>query len=40
MLGIVGGSQLGRYFVMAARTMGYRVTVLEPDATSPAGAIA
>lgn len=40
MLGIVGGGQLGRYFVMAARTMGYRVTVLEPDATSPAGAIA
>jgi 5-(carboxyamino)imidazole ribonucleotide synthase len=40
MLGIVGGGQLGRYFVLAARTMGYRVTVLEPDPTSPAGAVA
>ena len=39
-IGILGGGQLGRYFVMAARTMGYRVTVLEPDASSPAGAIA
>ena len=27
----VGGGQLGRYFVMAARTMGYRTMVLEPD---------
>jgi len=40
MLGMVGGGQLGRYFVVAARTMGYRVTVLEPDAGSPAGALA
>jgi 5-(carboxyamino)imidazole ribonucleotide synthase len=39
-LGILGGGQLGRYFVMAARTMGYRVIVLEPDAASPAGAVA
>ncbi len=40
MLGIVGGGQLGRYFVIAARNMGYRVTVLEPDPLSPAGALA
>ena len=40
MLGILGGGQLGRYFVMAARTMGYRTTVLEPDPNSPAGKVA
>jgi 5-(carboxyamino)imidazole ribonucleotide synthase len=39
-LGILGGGQLGRYFVMAARTMGYRTIVLEPDAHAPAGTIA
>ncbi len=39
-LGIVGGGQLGRYFVMAARTMGYRTIVLEPDPAAPAGAVA
>ena len=39
-LGLLGGGQLGRYFVMAARTMGYRVVVLEPDANAPAGTVA
>lgn len=39
-LGILGGGQLGRYFVMAARTMGYRTIVLEPDPASPAGKVA
>jgi 5-(carboxyamino)imidazole ribonucleotide synthase len=39
-LGIVGGGQLGRYFVMAARTMGYRTIVLEPDPHAPAGRVA
>ena len=39
-LGILGGGQLGRYFVVAARTMGYRTMVLEPDRGSPAGALA
>ena len=39
-LGILGGGQLGRYFVLAARTMGYRTIVLEPDPGSPAGAVA
>ena len=39
-LGILGGGQLGRYFVMAARTMGYRTIVLEPDPHAPAAAVA
>ncbi|HEY5636346.1 MAG TPA: 5-(carboxyamino)imidazole ribonucleotide synthase [Burkholderiales bacterium] len=39
-LGVLGGGQLGRFFVIAARQMGYRVTVLDPDPESPAGAIA
>jgi 5-(carboxyamino)imidazole ribonucleotide synthase len=40
MLGVLGGGQLGRMFVHAAQTHGYRVMVLEPDAASPAGAAA
>jgi 5-(carboxyamino)imidazole ribonucleotide synthase len=40
MLGMLGGGQLGRFFVIAAHEMGYRVTVLDPDAHSPAGQIA
>lgn len=40
MLGILGGGQLGRMFTIAARSMGYRITVLDPDAESPAGSIA
>ena len=40
MLGILGGGQLGRYFVIAARTMGYRTTVVEPDPHAPAGRVA
>lgn len=39
-LGLVGGGQLGRMFTMRARSMGYRVVVLDPDPASPAGAIA
>jgi len=39
-LGVVGGGQLGRMFAVAARTMGYRVVVLDPDPDSPAGRIA
>lgn len=39
-LGMLGGGQLGRYFVMAAHELGYRVWVLDPDADSPAGRIA
>jgi 5-(carboxyamino)imidazole ribonucleotide synthase len=40
MLGMLGGGQLGRMFTLAAHAMGYRVTVLDPDPLSPAGAIA
>ena len=39
-LGILGGGQLGRMFVVAARTMGYRVIVLDPDPESPAVTLA
>ncbi|MDH3220530.1 MAG: 5-(carboxyamino)imidazole ribonucleotide synthase [Gammaproteobacteria bacterium] len=39
-LGMLGGGQLGRMFVTAARTMGYDVIVLDPDPGSPAGDLA
>jgi len=39
-LGMLGGGQLGRFFVSAAHEMGYRVVVLDPDPHSPAGKIA
>ena len=39
-LGMLGGGQLGRMFVSAARTMGYDVIVLDPDPLSPAGGLA
>ncbi len=39
-LGVLGGGQLGRMFCLAARRMGYRVWVLDPDPHSPAGALA
>jgi len=39
-LGVLGGGQLGRMFTIAARSMGYRVWVLDPDPHSPAGAMA
>lgn len=39
-LGMLGGGQLGRYFVGAAHELGYRVWVLDPDPSSPAGRIA
>lgn len=38
-LGMLGGGQLGRFFVLAAREMGYRVVVLDPDPHSPAGMV-
>ncbi|MCC7456536.1 MAG: 5-(carboxyamino)imidazole ribonucleotide synthase [Nitrospira sp.] len=40
MLGVLGGGQLGRMFVHAAQRLGYRCTVLDPDADSPAGRVA
>lgn len=39
-IGMLGGGQLGRMFTIAARTLGYRVIVLEPDPLSPAGQLA
>jgi len=40
LIGILGGGQLGRMTAMAARTMGYRVRVLDPDAACPASFVA
>jgi 5-(carboxyamino)imidazole ribonucleotide synthase len=39
-LGILGGGQLGRMMAMAARTMGYRVRVMDPEAACPASFVA
>ena len=39
-LGLLGGGQLGRMFTVAARTLGYRVTVLDPDPQAPAAEFA
>jgi 5-(carboxyamino)imidazole ribonucleotide synthase len=39
-IGILGGGQLGRMLAMAARAMGYRVAVLDPDAGCPAASVA
>ena len=38
-LGVMGGGQLGRMFVHAAQSMGYRTAVLDADSTSPAGLV-
>lgn len=37
-LGVLGGGQLGNYFVLAAKKMGYHTAVLDPDPYAPAGA--
>ena len=39
MLGVMGGGQLARMFVHAAQALGYRTAVLDPDPSSPAGAV-
>jgi len=39
-LGMLGGGQLARFFVIAAHEMGYKVIVLDPDKNSPAGLLA
>jgi 5-(carboxyamino)imidazole ribonucleotide synthase len=36
LIAILGGGQLGRMTAMAARTMGYRVRVMDPEARCPA----
>ncbi len=39
-IGILGGGQLGRMLGFAARALGYRVRVLDPDPACPAAAVA
>ena len=39
-LAILGGGQLGRMTAMAARTMGYRVRVMDPEPACPASFVA
>lgn len=39
-VGILGGGQLGRMLGIAARALGYRVAILDPDPECPARAIA
>ncbi len=39
-IGILGGGQLGRMLGLAARAMGYRIAVLDPDPACPAAAVA
>jgi 5-(carboxyamino)imidazole ribonucleotide synthase len=39
-IGIIGGGQLGRMMALAAKPMGYRIAVLDPDIDSPCGQIA
>ncbi len=38
-IGILGGGQLARMLALAARPMGYRVAVLDPDADCPASGV-
>jgi 5-(carboxyamino)imidazole ribonucleotide synthase len=40
LIAILGGGQLGRMTAMAARTMGYRVRVMDPEPACPASFIA
>ena len=39
-IGMLGGGQLGRYALVAAKLMGYRTVVLDPDPSAPAGTVA
>jgi 5-(carboxyamino)imidazole ribonucleotide synthase len=39
-IGILGGGQLGRMLAMAARAMGYRIAVLDPDPACPSAPFA
>ena len=38
-LGVLGGGQLGRMWVHAAQSMGFKTVVLDPDPQSPAGLV-
>ena len=39
-IGLLGGGQLGRMLALAARALGYRIAVLDPDPDCPAAALA
>ncbi len=39
-VGVIGGGQLGRMFILEARRMGYRSAVIDPDLTGPAAQVA
>ena len=39
-IGVLGGGQLGRMLGLAARSMGYRIVVMDPDPACPASGIA
>ena len=39
-IGILGGGQLGRMLGLAARAMGYRIAILDPDPDCPAASVA
>jgi len=39
-IGILGGGQLGRMLALAARAMGYRIWILDPDPDCPAASVA
>lgn len=39
-IGILGGGQLGRMLALAARAMGYRIVIQDPDPDCPAAAVA
>ena len=39
-IGILGGGQLGRMMALAARTMGFRIVVLDPENDCPAAQVA
>ena len=39
-IGIIGGGQLGRMLALAARAMGYRIAIMDPDPACPAASVA
>jgi 5-(carboxyamino)imidazole ribonucleotide synthase len=39
-IGLLGGGQLGRMIALAARAMGYRIVVLDPDPECPTASLA
>ena len=39
-IGILGGGQLGRMLAVAARALGYRIAILDPDPRCPAASVA